>query len=107
MSGKSQLILAYRDTNEFRRNLKETLASSPQFKRLMGNRTNPKSAIQVLPVQWRQNIHFEMDTAVINDAFVHDESEIENPTLQDITGESLTSLRGIISKGKDRYAITS
>lgn len=111
------------DINVLRRTLKETFASSTDLNILLNNKESEKGStrkpncrVQVLPVQWRQEIHFggakeynnnnddaekQVDERDIGDAF-DDDGVIEdtgNATLKDITVEGLAPIRSLISDG--------
>lgn len=105
------------DINVLRRTLKNTFASSTDLNVLVNkdsvNGSNkPNCRVQVLPVQWRQEIQFgiskeypegerPVDERDIGDAS-NDDGIIEdtgNATLNDITVEGLAPIRSLISDG--------
>ncbi|KAK9473691.1 DDHD domain-containing protein [Dipodascopsis tothii] len=110
------------DVNNFRKTIKSVYASSSDLQALNGqtaeSRESLNSRIQVLPVCWRHNIQFgmqkELDAA--DDAAKdtpdkagkeqdlgdmdddgEDEAASDNVTLEDVTIDNLSSIRGIIS----------
>jgi hypothetical protein len=102
------------DINVFRRTLKETFSSSTDLNILFNNDSSakkPNCRVQVLPVQWRQEIQFgvskdygdgekPVDERDIGDASEDDvPSDTGNATLKDITVESLAPIRSLISDG--------
>ena len=111
------------DINVFRRTLKDTFASSTDLNILLNNDSangskNPNCRIQVLPVQWRQEIQFgaskeysdgerPFDERDIGDAS-DDDGIIEdagNATLKDITVEGLAPIRSLISDGTPQFVL--
>jgi hypothetical protein len=105
------------DINVFRRTLKDTFASSTDLNILLNKESvnepkKPNCRIQVLPVQWRQEVQFGVskeytegerpaDERDIGDA-TDDDGIIEdtgNATLKDITVEGLAPIRSLISDG--------
>ena len=100
----------------FRRTLKDTFASSTDLNILLnqdnGNGSKkPNCRVQVLPVQWRQEIQFgvskdsydgekKVDERDIGDVSEEDLPEdTGNATLKDITVEGLAPIRSLISDG--------
>jgi len=111
------LSILTRDINVFRRTLKDTFASADDLGILLGEKKDssrkPNCRVQVLPVQWRQEIQFGMDKEDnkkkvaerdIGDASDDDMRENSgNATLQDITVEGLAPIRSLISDGCSCY----
>jgi hypothetical protein len=101
------------DINIFRRRLKDTFASSTDLNILLPDQNpskKPNCRVQVLPVQWRQEIQFGVYNDTIEKADqekdigdVSDEDSAQddsgNVTLEDITVESLAPIRTLISDG--------
>jgi hypothetical protein len=99
----------------FRRTLKDTFTSSSELKILLKTESEkkPNCRVQVLPVLWRQEIQFgiskELDSDNVDNVAecdIGDVSEDEdlaedsgNPTLKDITVESIAPIRTLISDG--------
>jgi hypothetical protein len=97
----------------FRRTLKDTFASADDLGILMGEEKDssrkPNCRVQVLPVQWRQEIQFGMDNEenkkIVAERDIGDASDDDipkdsgNATLQDITVEGLAPIRSLISDG--------
>src|SRR5208282_5128558 len=107
------------DINILRRTIKDTFASSTDLNILLNNKElekgsskKPNCRVQVLPVQWRQEIQFggakdyhdsekhvnERDIGDVSD----DDGVVEdtgNATLKDITVEGLAPIRSLISDG--------
>ena len=99
--------------------MKDTFASSNDLNLLLSKESpgnlskKPNCRVQVLPVQWRQEIQFgvyndakkAVDERDIGDAF-DDDSVVEdsgNATLKDITVEGLAPIRSLISDGAYPY----
>jgi hypothetical protein len=104
------------DVNLLRRTLKDTFSSSSDLNILLKESSqsskNPNCRVQVLPVQWRQEIQFgvskeynqtereiaEQDIGELSD----EEGVIQdtgNATLKEITVEGLAPIRNLISDG--------
>lgn len=91
------------DVNILRRNFKSTFMHSRDLQTLSNDRYN--CGVQVLPVEWRQNIQFGMskdydDPAQksekdLSSAF--EQEEEEHATLQDITIEGVQTIRNLVS----------
>ena len=110
------------DINVLRRTLKETFASSTDLNILLNNKESEKGSkkpncrVQVLPVQWRQEIQFggakefndsenQVDERDIGDGSDDDgvPEDTGNATLKDITVEGLAPIRSLISDGIHLY----
>jgi hypothetical protein len=103
------------DINLLRRTLKDTFASSTDLNILMAKDSSakkPNCRVQVLPVQWRQEIQFgvskeyndperKVDERDIGDVTSDEEPHYDdtNATLKDITVEGLGPIRNLISDG--------
>lgn len=91
------------DINILRRNLKSTFMHSRDLQTLSNDRFN--CGVQVLPVEWRQNIQFGMskdydDPAQKSEkdlASAFENEEEEHATLQDITVEGVQTIRNLVS----------
>jgi len=98
--------------------MKDTFASSTDLNILVGKEAfakKPNCRVQVLPVQWRQEIQFgvskesndqerKIDERDIGDVASDDETcdDDTNATLKDITVEGLAPIRNLISDGLPR-----
>lgn len=90
------------DVNVLRRNFKSTFMHSRDLQTLSSDKYN--CGIQVLPVEWRQNIQFGMSKDYdepankperdLSDAL---ENEDEHATLEDITIEGVQTIRNLVS----------
>jgi hypothetical protein len=106
------------DINVLRRTLKDTFGSSTDLNILLNKDIpsagkKPNCRVQVLPVQWRQEIQFgvskeqyddpekRVDERDIGDASDEDGiiEDTGNATLNDITVEGLAPIRSLISDG--------
>lgn len=91
------------DINILRRNFKSTFMHSRDLQTLSNDRFN--CGVQVLPVEWRQNIQFGMskdydDPAQKSEkdlASALEQEEEEHATLQDITVEGVQTIRNLVS----------
>jgi hypothetical protein len=106
--------------NVLRRTLKDTFASSTDLNILVSKDASkkPNCRVQVLPVQWRQEIQFGVSKEYNDTERTFNERDIgdvasdeelgydENPTnatLKDITVEGLAPIRNLISDGTPRF----
>lgn len=92
------------DVNVLRRNFKATFMHSRDLQTLSAERHN--CGVQVLPVEWRQNIQFGMSKdydgptapkAEKDLSNALDEHEDEHATLEDITVEGVQTIRNLVS----------
>ena len=91
------------DVNVLRRTLKKTFQQSRDLQTLGENRLN--CGMQVLPVEWRQNIQFGMSRDYDEPESSKNEKDLtnvpdeeeEHATLQDITIEGVQTIRNLVS----------